>query len=75
MSVTIYASDHGTLALTPKDLRKATGFAEGVQHACWRRHGDEMIGVPEVEVYCNATTEEWEARIKAEYERHGRFWS
>lgn len=72
--VTVYCNDSGSIVLTPRDLRLAANFATGVQSDLWYWHRDDLIAVPEVELYCNQNTEEWDARICAGLTKHGRLW-
>lgn len=74
MSVTVYSNDFGQLVLNPRDIKSAENFAEVMQGIYWGVAEDDMVGIPEVDPRCNIITQSWDARIQAEYERHGRFW-
>lgn len=62
--VTIYTNEAGSLVLNPRDVAWSEAFADGVQRHLWNRHGDDLVGTPEVEAPCNQITQDWDVRIE-----------
>lgn len=69
VDVAIYCSDFGTLRLSPRQVRETRSLAIRAQEFQWELHGDDLVGVPEVEVWNSAVTAKLDAIVFSKFSR------